>query len=522
MYGIEAMKKRTHILPKLHNNKGSLLIIAYLVVILLLTLGAVFILLSVHEARAVERERRALVAFQIAEAGIERALYHLRQEYVDSANAPASWSSGATDIDGIDISGAGGPSTSSFYSFLSASLGEGSYAVVLKNISGSDDEVWVRSTGSIGDESETVEAYLKVYNVSPWNNAIFAGAGASGAMVNGNVDIYGSVHILGTNLSSSDYAVDLGGTAELLGNNYQELAASLAAKVPALPTVVFNGETVQTLNAELRVKHGKIGLSGNSSVGAADDTGDAYKETVDGTFVTDGYGGTKGAASVYSDNGTSNAYDLGDTVQFPSLSDPYGSYATYKDYLKANALVVTDAAELSNLANITPTSNFSYSNASGSIGISPGGTLTISGIVVLDDDNSLTSDDLGFNGGTITYSGTGSILATGNVNINENLVTSGALSFPTNIMGIMTPGNVNIGAGAGAAQLDVMGLFYAEDTVAIAKQTDLLGTIVSNYFDMGGQVPSIYQVPETFNNLPAGMIGQEDAWVMKIVAWHKL
>ncbi len=67
-----------------------------------------------------------------------------------------------------------------------------------------------------------------------------------------------------------------------------------------------------------------------------------------------------------------------------------------------------------------------------------------------------------------------------------------------------------------------MGLFYAENQVTVQKQTDIVGTIVSNYFDMGTNVPSIYQVPDTMNYLPAGMIGQGTNWIMKTVSWQKL
>jgi hypothetical protein len=48
-----------------------------------------------------------------------------------------------------------------------------------------------------------------------------------------------------------------------------------------------------------------------------------------------------------------------------------------------------------------------------------------------------------------------------------------------------------------------------------------MGTIVSNYFDMGTNVPSIYQVPETANNLPPGMIGQDSIWVMRVISWTR-
>ncbi len=497
---------------KLFNERGSLLIISYLVIFVLLALGAAFIALSVNESRIAERQRRTTLAFHIAEAGIERAIYDLRQDFLNDASSP-SWSDG--DINGFTI----GPNTASFYSigYGSTSLNSGSYTVQLKNVTGITDAIWIRSTGTLGDVQQAIEVYAKIVNLSPWNNAIFAGAGAAGAMVNGNVNIRGSVHILGTGIQSTDLVVDLGGTAEIIGNNYKDLAASLKAKIPALPTTTVNGETVETLSAVLRVKRGIVGLSGSATAGEANVTGNAYKETIDAAYVTNGYGGSQGATNVHSDNGTSSAYDLGDTVSFPRLSDPYGGYSTYQGYLKANALVISNVADLTTLANITPTStDFSFSSAKGSIS-KTGASLTISGIVYIDNGGSLNMSKAGSNK-TITYTGSGAILAEGNVQINTDLVTSGNNSFPTNILGIMTPNTI----GFNEANIDVMGLFYGETKVKPEKQTDIVGTIVSNYFDMGTNVPSIYQVPDVINHLPPGLIGQSGTWVMKIVSWQKI
>ena len=67
-----------------------------------------------------------------------------------------------------------------------------------------------------------------------------------------------------------------------------------------------------------------------------------------------------------------------------------------------------------------------------------------------------------------------------------------------------------------------MGLFYGETSIVSQKQTDVMGTFVSNYFDMGTNVPSIFQVPEAANHLPPGLIGGSGSYVMRIVAWQKL
>jgi len=290
--------------------------------------------------------------------------------------------------------------------------------------------------------------------------------------------------------------------------------SSLIAKVPALPTVNFKGETVSTLNAELRVQQGIVGISGSSQVGQPDVSGNSVKETVDGVYVTDGFGGTQGTGSVYSDNGTSNGYDLGSSVEFPSLSEPYQGYDTYMDYLRANAYVV-NASEAATLTNVTPTSNFTIGDSSGSITMDGAGHMTVSGIVFIDDGGSFGTDKSGSDK-TITYTGTGSLVVTGNVQINTSLVTQGDSSFPNNVLGIMTPNRIDFNQ----AQIDVMGLFYAEDTIKVEKQTDVVGTIVSNYFDMGTNVPAVYQVPNTIDHLPPGMIGANKKWY-QVSTWMK-
>ena len=66
-----------------------------------------------------------------------------------------------------------------------------------------------------------------------------------------------------------------------------------------------------------------------------------------------------------------------------------------------------------------------------------------------------------------------------------------------------------------------MGLFYAENQVVVNKQTDVIGTLVTNYFDTGGQVPAVYQVPEVVNNLPEGLITSSEVWFLKVV-WKEI
>jgi len=580
---------KENLFSKLKNNKGSVLLATYLLTTSLLILGAAFLMIGAAENRRSATQQKVTQAFYIAEAGIEQVLYELRQEFVERDKL---WSNGVT-IGGNPY----GPDTVNFYDVYTDQIYPGTnythayslnptnnhYSVKLLNVSGEED-IWVRSTGEVDGITQTIQMYIKMVNVSLWNNAIFAGAGASGQMINGNVDIRGSVYILGTGLADGDTAISMGGTAELVGNNYEGMPADLEGKIPALPTTILTGETnpSETLNAELRVKKGTVSLSGAATVGEQtrdpQDIDDGIKESVDGSYVTDGFEGTAGASNVYSDNLTAQAYDLGDEVVFPSLSNvsPSDPAMTRQEYFEDQTTAHNNPNSVNletELSNLTSTSDFAYyhdANGDGTFDIvneDLNGNSVLDAGEDFDGDGILDTVEEGISmdgngnmvvlgqiyvsgpltiGGSnpINYRGIGTILAENDVTITTNLVTSGINSYPSTngtldagedtvivngtldagedlggVLGIMTPGEMILGS---SSQLDIMGLFYAEDKVTTNKQTNIVGTLVTNYFDTGGQVPAIYQVLTTVDNLPPGMIGtDENVWYTNVVSWQK-
>ncbi len=491
------------------NRKGSALLSLYFVLTVLFFISLALTSRSIQDAGLADIHLRSAQATAVAEAGLERAFADLRADYVNDPTP--SYADG--DINGITC----GPNTAAFYNvpYAGTTIGSGSYQVQFKNVAGRPNEIWIRSTGSVPGASRTLESYVKLVDVSPWSNVIFAGTGASGMSINGNVDIRGSVHLLGNGLTAADMAMDFSGNGNI-GNNYENIPGVFSSRIPACPTREFNGETVQTLDAVVRVKRGKVGLSGTGVLGDPNLAGNGYKETLDQVFVNDGYAGNQGTNNVYSDNGYANGYDLGDQLSFPSLNDPYGGYATYQQYLRANALVITDPTKLAQLANIKPNSVFDYSDAKGRIAMDGSGHLTVSGIVYVDGG----AMNFGPNGSQklITYQGKGSVLSTGDVTIDVDMLTAGAGSYPGSIVGFMTPNNINFCA----ASLEVMGLFYAGNKVTAAKQTSIAGAMIANYFDMGLQVPSIFYVPEITQNMPPGMIGNYHIWTLVVEGWHRI
>ncbi|MCC6797276.1 MAG: hypothetical protein IT366_19320 [Candidatus Hydrogenedentes bacterium] len=411
--------------------------------------------------------------------------------------------------------------------------------------------------------NQGVERRLEVViggsDVNVWRNAIFAGSGQAGGLINGNVSIHGSVHLLGDATVSNTTvlaALDISGTS-LIHNNYVGMPASLSGRIPAIAPKNVNGEMVQTLNAKLRVKRGLVGMSGNSEIGETNVTGNAYKELMDGTYVTDGWTGTSvtddggrgDPTNVYSDNGWDKLYDLGNRVHLPVMSDPYvevgtgntytdpdtGSLYTYDSYwtkvlaataYNGNMTIKANQNFYWNAQRPTDTYAMAGSRQSGEDYIyfnAATNVMEISGQVKVNGNFAIERG--AGNDKTISYTGRAAILVNGDASLDTNLYSQNANgttanSFPVNnIFGIMTTGNLTMGVNS---QLELMGAFYAAQQIKSQKQTIVTGTYVSNYFDMGTNVPEIYQVPTLADNLPTGMIGAGQVLVFSQISWREL
>jgi hypothetical protein len=449
-----------------------------------------------------------------------------------------------------------------------------------------------------------VQVVLEGRNINVWNNAIFAGSGGAAGLINGNVSVHGSLHLLGNDLPDGDIAaiisLDLATGTPGVYNSYSAHAAGNAAsagvlaRVPPLPTVTWNGETVESLGSKLRVKNGLVALGGNASIGVQDAPGDTtgigtdangqplgVKETVLGTHVSDGWtgdavepDGDRGTpTSVFSDNGWGNRYDLGDKVPFPTYDDDGGvnhlEYYLQTDGLGAGFNVVKQGDVTINTSN-----NYFWSATTGVeiINGTPGSGASTATymptMAQLTDPNSpffddyyiwfdATSDRMFINGRvaingnltfagqgndrTINYTGRGTILtydasgtgSAGNVTINANLLTMNAdgttpLSYPAypaagtgNVLGLMAGDTLFIGS---TAQLEIMAGLYAQNEIDINRQTVIMGTIVSNFFDLTGQVPRIYQVPDLAQSWAQHlrMIGARPIFALTPIAWREL
>ena len=507
----------------LTDQKGMALLTTLIFVFILVTFAVALLVMTSNDTKLSALQRDSTKAFYIAEAGIEKTLYILKKDY----ESDQDWDNG--------ING---------YTSSEVSFGEGTYTVTL-DIKSSNN-VTIKSKGKHNNKpTRYVQVDATVGNLSIWDNAIFAGSGQSGKVINGNVDIRGSVHILGIEGTIAVESLDVTGTAGI-GNNYDGMDSDIRTRIPSdIPEKIeLNGDTVETLNAKLRVKHGIVNLSGTATVGDPDVSGNEYKETLDGVYVSDGFGGNQGANNVYSDNGTEQPYDFGEgTFHFPTLDELYidpetgatfpnddGDPCSYDEYYNKYGLhlpvdktsITSDTASFHYPDDNIPDTNGNYINWDQDTG-----ELTISGIIVIDE--SCIDFAIAKKGDLIEYEGKevdgtkkrGTIVSKGDISFHGDLLAKDL--FPTtNALGLIAYNDINLATGGGDSQLKMMGAFYAQNKITSLKQNQIAGTFVSDNFDMGLNVPKIFQVPGLENNLPPGMPGAVVTYTMHTSNWHEV
>ena len=546
--------------------RGSALLTALIILMLMFITGSGLLSLSMQSMRRGQLDLLRASALGLAEAGAEKSLYYLRTQAPDGTT-DGSWRTQSR----VEALGSG-----DFTLSIQNGTGENAGKIVITSTG--------RSTNGSTTATRTVRGVVKLNreDVSVWNNVIFGGVGQAGRSINGNVRIRGGVHLLGdgepytdadsdhrwdagenytdsnhnnlydlgepytdtdgdghrdaresfsdTNgngvcdppLTVTDLSSEFGGDANV-GNNYDGMPNTLKNLIPALSTTTYQTETVQSLNAKFRAKHGFVSISGSATVGEPQATGGSpmIKEPMDGTYVSDGFGGNSGADHVYSDNSSNQHYDLGDgVVSFPTLTEPTVkngvSYSTYMDYLKAVGLNFT--------GNITVTPGTSFGplfDLKGNyFAVDTSGNMVIRGIVYVNGDVRFKR-----NGGNsdVRYVGRGTLVSNNNIYVGTDLLPSSS-SFPINhALGLIARRRMELATGSGESQLTMAGAFYAQEQVVSEKQNEIAGTFVSSYYAMQN-VPHMYQVPALVDNLPPGMPGSAHLWVktIRIDSWREL
>ncbi len=559
----------------MRNNKGFVLVAALMVMLVLSILGPAFMTLSLTESQIAFNDRNATRALYVAEMGVERARRDLKYDAdFDRDGITNQYFASPTPVAGgapADCSGIitwqnlppqprcydlGAPIPTAGFQTLYTNtnvdtFGDGSAYTVQLGLKDSN-KLTIRSEGT-GPEASTkeVDVRVEVRDLSVWGNAAFLGGSGTGARINGNVVIAGSVHILGEGLGTTGVAADFGGTAGIF-NWYNGIdAATLAGRVPDI--------NPSTLDAEIRVKEGRIEMNSDSArvgntIGETDLAGNpiplGIKLRVDGAYANYGFAGTYGDTYVYADNGTSFRYDVppDHPILFPSLTDPSPDVCctTYEEYLDVNSWdplpsLPPSAKSGSDLTIYKTTASFivSGTDANGNTHrlewnnvtetLTVEGIIRIPGSITLGGATGPTKIETiyyttGLIGGTLYAKEAGAdwdengTTGSHNTSITVNCALIPVGVFPTgDRLGLIAKDRIYMTR----AQKNVAAAVYAENQVKIDKQYQVVGAVVSRYMDMGSQVPRIYQMPNLVKYLPPGMPGGDIFNFVKILSWRE-
>lgn len=563
----------------MNTQRGFVLIASLLVMVVLYILGAVFMTLSSTESQIAFNDKNATRTLYVAEMAVERARRDLKydadfdlngitNQYVASPTPVA----GATPIDcAATITWQGVPPQQRCYDLGSPipaepmvvppypaddvyfqtlytnvnvdTFGDGStYTLKLGLLNSNKLTIRAEGTGPL-QSRKTVDVRVEVRDLSVWNNAIFAGGSGTGLRINGNVKIAGSVHILGQGLGPAGTAADFGGNAGII-NWYDGIDGIFAGKLPNI--------NPPTLDAEVRVKEGQILMnSGASRVGnsSSDGVPAGIKRRLDGIYNNYGFAGSFGDTYVYSDNGVYAKYDLPAdyNIPFPSLTGPRpdGLLGTYENYLDASSWDPVTAGVLPGSA-VSGGSNLTIYGNTASFDVTDGisrlawdsisQTLTVQGIIRTPGAITLGGTTgptkittimytTGGVGGTLyakqagadwSESGTSGAHQV-SITVNSDLLPVGV--FPNgDTLGLLAKDRLVMAR----SQNHVAAAVFAENQVKITKQYQVVGAVVTRFFDLGAQVPSVYQMPNLVRYLPPGMPGGKILNFVKILSWREI
>lgn len=367
------------------------------------------------------------------------------------------------------------------------------------------------STGYYPDKLTAVgkrRIKAEVFSLNPWD-FMYAG-GMSGATVNGNVQVHGPFYVNDNLL--------LSGTAGVFGG----------------PLILYDTSAPGDADLILDSNSADIGRSG-ANVGLF----------IDGTVKQ-----LRNPSSYYA----SPVYNWAPKLEFPLIED--------LDYYRADnpnspwlgdtdrPTTVWDKVGDSVTDNST---SLTFSKAGAPVPTDPrlrgvGVTWTQSGndlTIVFDNTGGIrpilfVDGDLNIVGGpgglTIRYQGVGTIVASGSISVNGNLVPVGSTmpldgsmatlaDFPTassgglgNCLGLVTPRNVNF---EGTSSQWFAAAVYAAGTASFSKQGNLYGAAVTSKLDLGSQVPTLWGAPTFSLKLPPRMPGA-DARITSIIGWSEL
>lgn len=546
--------------------RGTALVLSLFLITVLTVLGTMVLNTSIVEIRMAQNQKISSQVFYAAEAGLERGLLLLIDDFEEeggtawaNANYPGwgesiseSAVSGSTTFD-PDVRSLDMYTTSPDSSLKKLTLSGGhtvnnlTFDLYLFRVS--TDEIYVMSHAYGNGGTAAIEYHLAMDDLSPYNNAIFSGAGVSGHF-QGSVNLAGSIYSRGT--------LDMGANVKIT-NNYTTGHHPLAPGddlYDMLPAVT-------DLDTKVRVKGGDLNIDSTSAqIGYSGTNNHVEGIYVDGATNVDAvgthyYGNPPNLSSevpdvplpdiydgleeVFNDNGL----DLTACIASKSgANDSAIATSIYADWVTgtgcastlASSGVVIDASTVGNIIQGS-SGDLTFQDGAGN-GLffdTSTDTLTIKGnVVILGDldfgrsngNDTIRYEVYGDNSGGFAQADGGTFFCNGNLGIRGDFSpdpNKGYLKGITgvddiNSLGVTTTGDITFAGKPGNIHA---GFYYAAGQVNFNKQSKFAGTVIGGLVNFS-QVPDIYQVPNLENYLPPGVPGGQNIIKLTKREWRRV
>lgn len=219
------------------NKKGSILILAMLVIVVLIVFGAVLVSRGTSERVLVQQHNEYAQALWLADAGVHRAMAALKND---------DWTGGWTNNPPVGGASNFGPQI----------LGSGTYEIEATNLT--TDNPTLTSTGAVGNLDRIIDVTLQRIFLQPFQGAAYAvgDLNVSGSVIinsfpsgtegdigaNGDINISGNATVDGDAFSAGG-TITIGGSATL--NGTPDATASERSLPPiVIPTGSFTNPTM--------------------------------------------------------------------------------------------------------------------------------------------------------------------------------------------------------------------------------------------------------------------------------------
>ena len=497
-------------------NDGIVLVVTLLVMVVVMILVGGTMFTSMIDSTVARNQRGANAAYYVAQAGLHQYKTLIFRNLVDYyADEGKGWCESPVsggirwDRNGTDVHLPGASRTFDF--------GGGSYTVTY-NVS--DTYLILTSVGQVGSSRATVQL-VATTGAGPsgtWDNAIFASGTAPGSRaINGNVSVYGAVHIVeGFVQIEEDLLVS--GTAGVYNNyvgdngqNNSDITSKVAAVTGRSRAEAGNLD----LCARLKVARGDVYLESSSSrVGTTNHPvysahlgrGKVYHGRPNNRVeVMNHHDSDRINLKYPADEGVNSSYQ-GHELDLPVLDASYPNEIPGVLNVAANLncawLVQTIRENGQDIVTVAlppadPSQSRSCQSDDGSSKIewiagSPG-YFKIHGNVNTGALPLRLNGPIQYEGKGAFRAGTGPNDTTARIRVTGSATPRSGGYPATNGLALISSGNVRLKATASDQTMALVA--FASGTIAAEQQPVVVGSLVGQFFDLGNQVPKIAYHP---------------------------